>query len=379
MRNANIFDEECVCNEQAAEEVINTTHEGESFAQKETAEEIKNQPQEQIELKEQDKGRWIKAHTQDDIIGDKHASVQTRRATNAECLSSCFISEIEPKAVNEALNDPNWVDSMQEELNEFERNEVWYLTPRPKNYPIIGCKWVFRNKSDENGTVIRNKARLVAKGYSQEEEIDFDETFALVARLEAIKMFLAYAAYQGFKVYQIDVKSAFLNGKLQEEVYVEQPPGFEDYEYPEHVYRLDKVLYGLKQAHRAWYETLSTFLCENKFERGKIDTTLFLKKHKEHILLVQIYVDDIIFGCTNDKLCEKFAELMKSKFQISLMEELKYFLGLQVQQRKQDPKESHYIAVKRILRYLKETPNLGIWYPRESDFTLTGYSDAQDV
>ncbi|KAL9270148.1 Retrovirus-related Pol polyprotein from transposon RE2-like protein [Drosera capensis] len=158
---------------------------------------------------------------------------------------------------------------MQEELNEFERNEVWYLTPRPKNYPVIGCKWVFRNKSDENGTVIRNKARLVAKGYSQEEGIDFDETFAPVAKLETIRMFIAYAAYQGFKVYQMDVKSAFLNGKFQKEVYVEQPPGFEDYEYPEHVYRLDKALYGLKQAPRAWYETLSTFLCENKFERGK--------------------------------------------------------------------------------------------------------------
>ncbi|KAL9259481.1 Retrovirus-related Pol polyprotein from transposon RE2-like protein [Drosera capensis] len=174
---------------------------------------------------------------------------------------------------------------MQEELNEFERNEVWYLTPRPKNYPIVGCKWVFGNKSHENGTVIRNKARLVAKGYSQEEGIDFDETFAPIARLEAIRMFLAYAAYEGFKVYHMDVKSVFLNGKLQEEVYVEQPPVFESYEYPYHVYRLDKTLYGLKQAPRAWYETLLTFLYENNFERGKVDTTLFLKKHKEHILL----------------------------------------------------------------------------------------------
>ncbi|KAL9270149.1 Retrovirus-related Pol polyprotein from transposon RE2-like protein [Drosera capensis] len=143
-----------------------------------------------------------------------------------------------------------------------------------------------RNKTDENGTVIRNKARLVAKGYSQEEGIDFDETFAPVARLEAIRMFLAYAAYQGFIVHQMDVKNAFLNEKLQEEVYVEQPPGFEDYEHREHVYRLDKALYGLKQAPRAWYETLSTFLCENKFERGKVDTTIFLKRHKDHILLV---------------------------------------------------------------------------------------------
>ncbi|KAL9252498.1 Retrovirus-related Pol polyprotein from transposon RE2-like protein, partial [Drosera capensis] len=361
---------------------------------------------------------------------------------------------MEAKVVNEALNDTNWVDAMQEELNEFERNEVWYLTPRPKNYPVVGCKWVFTNKSNENGTIIRNKARLVAKGYSQKEGIDFDETFAPVARLEAIRMFLAYAAYQGFKVHQMDVKSAFLNGKLQEKVYVEQPPGFEGYEHPEYVYRLDKALYGLKQAPRAWYETLSTFLCENKFERGKVDTTLFLKRHKDHILLVQIFVDDIIFGCTNDKLCERFAELMKSKFQMSLMGELKYFIGLQVQQLKggifinqskylqntikkygldnashmktpmstsikiekdeprkkinqtmyrgiigsllyltasrpdiqyavcvyaryqSDPKESHYTALKRILRYLKATPNLGIWYLRELDFTLIGYSDA---
>ncbi|KAL9267477.1 Retrovirus-related Pol polyprotein from transposon RE2-like protein [Drosera capensis] len=127
---------------------------------------------------------------------------------------------------------------------------IWYFTPRPKNYPVVGYKRVFRNKSNENKTVIRNKARLAAKEYSQEEGIDFDKTFASVARLEAIRMFFAYAAYQGFKVYQMDVKSAFLNGKLQKEVYVEQPPGFEDYEYPEHVYRLDKALYGLKQAPR---------------------------------------------------------------------------------------------------------------------------------
>ncbi|KAL9250775.1 Retrovirus-related Pol polyprotein from transposon RE2-like protein [Drosera capensis] len=253
---------------QTPEEIINTTDKEESSAHDNAAVEAEEQPQQQLESHEQDKGRWIKTHTQDDIIGDKNATVRTRRAINAECLASCFISEIEPKIINEALNDPNWVDAMQEELNEFKRNEVCYLTPKPKNYPVVGCKWVFRNKSDENGTVIRNKASLVTKGYSQEEGIAFDETFAPVARLEAIRMFLAYAAYQGFKVYQMDVKSAFLNGKLQEEVYVEQPLGFEDYEYPDHVYRLDKALYGLQQASRAWYETLSTFLCENNIERG---------------------------------------------------------------------------------------------------------------
>ena len=132
----------------------------------------------------------------------------------------------EPKKIDEALQDPDWIIAMQEELNQFKRNKVWELVPRPKNRPIIDAKWVFQNKLDKTGTMIRNKARLVAKGYSQEEGIDFDETFTPITRLEAIIMFLAFAAHSKFKVYQMNVKSAFLNGKLEEEVYVEQPPGF---------------------------------------------------------------------------------------------------------------------------------------------------------
>ena len=135
---------------------------------------------------------------------------------------------IEPKNLKEAIIDDQWIIAMQEELNQFERNNVWQLVEKPHNYPIIGIKWVFRNKLDENGIVIRNKARLVAKGYNQEEGIDYEETFAPVARLEAIRMLLAYASIMNFKLYQMDVKSAFLNGLIQEEVYVEQPPGFED-------------------------------------------------------------------------------------------------------------------------------------------------------
>ena len=163
---------------------------------------------------------------------------------------------------------------------------------------------MFRNKLDTEGTVVRNKARLVAKGYSQEEGIDYDETFAPVARLEAIRMFLAFASFKGFKVYQMDVKSAFLNGEIDTEVYVDQPPGFEVHNQEHKVYKLKKALYGLKQAPRAWYDTLSEFLMEHGFIKGKVDTTLFLKQSKSHILLVQIYVDDIIFGSTDSKLCE---------------------------------------------------------------------------
>ncbi|GKC13974.1 retrovirus-related pol polyprotein from transposon TNT 1-94 [Tanacetum coccineum] len=175
--------------------------------------------------------------------------------------------QIKPKILIEALKEEGWIISMQEELNQFERNKVWTLVPLPNGKTIIGTKWIYKNKMDEHGIVIKNKARLVAQGYSQEEGINYDETFAPVARLEAIRIFLAYAAYMGFMVYQMDVKSAFLNGKISEEVYVQQPPGFESSEFPNHVCKLDKALYGLKQAPSAWYETLLKFLIQHKFVR----------------------------------------------------------------------------------------------------------------
>ncbi|GJZ16973.1 putative ribonuclease H-like domain-containing protein, partial [Tanacetum coccineum] len=294
----------------------------------------------------------------------------------------------------------------------------------------------------------------VAQGHRQEEGIDYDEVFAPVARLEAIRIFLAFASYMGFIVYQMDVKSAFLYGKIDEEVYVSQPPGFLDPKYPEKVYKVVKALYGLHQAPRAWYATLSTFLLKNGYRRGTIDKTLFLKKDKHDIILVQVYVDDIIFGSTKKSWCDEFEALMKSRFQMSSMGELTFFLGLQVKQKpngifiSQDkyvaeilkkfdfasvktastpietqkplvkdeeasdvdvhlyrsmigslmyvtasrpdimfavcacsrfqvtPKTSHLSAVKRIFRYLKGKPKLGLWYPRESSFDLESYSDS---
>ncbi|KAJ9544133.1 hypothetical protein OSB04_023840 [Centaurea solstitialis] len=276
--------------------------------------------------------RWTKDHPIDQVLGNPSSGVKTRRQAGNVCLYVNFISENEPKEIDDALRDPAWVSAMQEELAEFIRNNVWLLVPRPRKRTIIGSKWIFRNKLDEIGTIIRNKARLVAQGYRQEEGIDYDETFAPVARLEAIRLFLAFAAHMNFKVYQMDIKNAFLNGKLNEEVYVAQPPGFVDPKFPDHVYKLNKALYGLKQAPRAWYDTLSTFLLSKGFVRGKIDSTLFLKKYPKHILLVQIYVDDIIFGSTNPKLCEKFELLMKSEYKMSMMGELTFFLGLQIKQ-----------------------------------------------
>ncbi|GJR06376.1 retrovirus-related pol polyprotein from transposon TNT 1-94 [Tanacetum coccineum] len=185
---------------------------------------------------------------------------------------------------------------------------------------------------DEDQTVIRNKAQLVAKGYAQEEGIDFKESFAPVARIEAVRIFVAYAAHKSFPIYQMDVKTEFLNGPLKDEVYVAQPDRFIDPDHPEKVYRLRKALYGLKQAPRAWYDELSKFLISKGFTKGIIDPTLFTIKYGEDILLVQIYVDDIIFGSTNPKFSKRFEKLMHSRFEMSLMGEMKFFLGLQIHQ-----------------------------------------------
>jgi hypothetical protein len=180
--------------------------------------------------------------------------------------------------------------------------------------------------------VTRNKALLVAKGYSQVEGLDFDETYAPVARLESIRILLAYVTYHGFKLYQMDVKSVFLNGPIKEEVYVEQLPGFQDSEYPTLVYKLSKALYGLKQAPRAWYECLRDFLLTNGFKIDKADPTLSTKTIDKDLFICQIYIDDIIFGSTNKSSCEEFSRIMIQKFEMSMMGELKYFFGFQIKQ-----------------------------------------------
>ncbi|GJX43419.1 retrovirus-related pol polyprotein from transposon TNT 1-94 [Tanacetum coccineum] len=202
---------------------------------------------------------------------------------------------------------------MQEELYQFDRLDVWELVDRPLCKNVINMKWLWKNKHDKENTVIRNKARLVAKGYSQQEGIDFEESFAPVARLEAVRLFVEYVAHKLFLVYQMDVKTAFLNGPLKEEVYVNHPDGFVDPHHPDKVYHLKKALYGLKQAPRAWYDELSNFLVSKEFSKGFIDPTLFITKKREDILLVQIYVDDIIFGSTNPKLSKSVDTPMATK------------------------------------------------------------------
>ncbi|KAK1431920.1 hypothetical protein QVD17_08717 [Tagetes erecta] len=399
--------------------------------------------------------RIHKKHPVSQIIGPLNQRTTRSQTEQANvCLYSCFLSQVVPKNISEALQDNSWIEAMQEELLQFRKQEVWKLVDLPEGENAIGTRWLYKNKPDERGIVVRNKARLIAQGYTQDEGIDYEEVFAPVARLEAIRVFLAYASFMKFKVFQMDVKGAFLYGPITDDVYVRQPPGFEDPDYPHRVYKLSKALYGLHQAPRIWYETLSKHLLEHGFTRGQIDPTLFMKRENDDLLCVQVYVDDIIFGSTSESMCKEFEEIMKCRFQMSSMGEINFFLGLQVKQSadgifinqskfvekllkkfkmqdcqtirtpsdvnckiqpdpkgksvdqtlyrsmigslmyltasrpdimyavcvcaryQSDPKESHLVAVKRIFRYLKGKPNLGLWYPYEGNFELYSYSDS---
>ncbi|GJX20295.1 putative ribonuclease H-like domain-containing protein [Tanacetum coccineum] len=382
--------------------------------------------------------RIHKDHTIKNVIRDMKSSIQKRRMTKSTFkqgflsavyeqkmhdtlntyLYGCFLSQIEPTSIAKALSDSSWVEAIQEELLEFKLQQVWKLVDLPNGKKAIRTKCVIRNKKDERGIVIRNKAKLVAQGHRQEEGINYEEVFAHVSRIDAIRLFLAYASFMGFLVYQMDVKSAFLYGTIKEEVYVTQPPGFKDPDHPNKVYKVVKALYGLHQAPRAWSMLM----------------TLSLASYKQ-------------------RSCVCIEKLMKDKFQMSSMGELTFFLGLQVTQKEdgifisQDkyvaeilkkfnytdvksastlvdlekplvkdgdaddvdvhlyrsmigslmyltasrpdimfavcacarfqvtPKTSHLLAIKRIFRYLKGKPTLGLWYSRDSPFELVAYTD----
>ncbi|GJR45693.1 putative ribonuclease H-like domain-containing protein [Tanacetum coccineum] len=334
--------------------------------------------------------RIHKDHLLDHVISDVQSSVQTRRMTKTTneqgfisavyegktnkdihtCLFSCFLSHEEPK-------------------------KVWSLVDLPHGKRAIGTKWVYKNKKDERGIVIRNKIRLVAQGYTQEEGIDYDEVFAPVAKIEAIGLFLAYVSFKDFVVYQMDVKSAFLYGKIEEEFYVCQPPGFEDPKFPDRVYKLEKVLYGLHQAPKAWYETLSTYLLDNGFQRvTQKDDGIFISQDK--------YVDKIlkkfVFSTvkTASTPMETSKPLMKDEntkdvdvhLYRSMIGSLMYLTSLRPDiifvvcacvRFQLPPKVLHLHAVKRIFRYLKGQSKLSLWYPKDSPFDLEAYTDCDYV
>ncbi|GJY66059.1 retrovirus-related pol polyprotein from transposon TNT 1-94 [Tanacetum coccineum] len=256
--------------------------------------------------------RWTKDHPLEQVIRNPSQLIRTRRQLETDgeiCMFALTVSLTEPKNIKEAMANSAWIKAIQEELHQFNRLDVWELVDRPLCKNIINMKWIWKNKRDEENTVIRNKAFLVAKGYAQKEGIDFEDSFA-----------------------PMDVKIVFLYEPIKEEVYVNQPDGFVDPYHPDQLYRLKKALYGLKQAPRAWYDELSNFLVSKGFSKGSIDPTLFITKHGEDILLVQIYVDDIIFGSTNLKLSKRFEKLMHNKFEMSMIGELKFFLGIQIHQ-----------------------------------------------
>ncbi|GJR57327.1 retrovirus-related pol polyprotein from transposon TNT 1-94 [Tanacetum coccineum] len=371
--------------------------------------------------------KWSKDHPLDNIVGNSFRTVSTIKQLAFDALWCCYhteLSKVEPKNFKMAVIEDCWFQAMQDEIHEFDQLEVWELVPRPVYVMVIALRWIYKVKLDEYGDVLKNKARLVAKGYRQEVGIDFEESFAPVARIEAIRIFIANVA------------------------------SFEDPKHPTHVYRLKKALYGLKQALRAWYESLSKSLMATNFFKGVVDPTLFTRKTGKHILLVQIYVDDIIFASTDPTACTIFSKEMNSKFQMSMMVQMSFFLGLQVSQSPRGifinqakyaleilkkygmdltnpvdtpmvdrlkldedlkgipvdqtrlrgmigslmyltanrpdlvfavcicaryqakPTKKHLEAIKRVFWYLRGTIHMGLWYPKDNAMALTAYADA---
>ncbi|GKA84444.1 putative ribonuclease H-like domain-containing protein [Tanacetum coccineum] len=335
--------------------------------------------------------RIHKDHPIKNVIGDVKSFIQARRMTKSTseqgflsavyeqkihdtlntCLYACPLSQIKPTSIAKALSDSSWVETMQEELLQFKLQQVWKLVDLPNGKRAIGTKWVFKNKRDERGIVIRNKARLVAQGHKQEEGIDYEEVFALVTRIEAIRLFLAYASFMGFLVYQMDVKSAFLYGTIEEEVYVTQPPGFKDPGHPDKVYKVVKALYGLHQAPRACKGDIlldefygRTYFLIKIIDVKSVSTPVDLEKPlvkdgDADDVDVHLYISMIGFlmYLTASRPDIMFAVCACAIFQVTL-------------------KTSHLLAIKRIFRYLKGKPTLGLWYSRDSPFELVAYTNS---
>ncbi|GKD77646.1 retrovirus-related pol polyprotein from transposon TNT 1-94 [Tanacetum coccineum] len=295
---------------------------------------------------------YTKDHPLDNIIGKLGRPVSIRLQLHEQalfCFYDAFLSSVEPKTYKDALTQACWIEAMQEELNEFERLEVWELVPRPDKVMVITLKWIHKVKLDELGGILKNKDRLVSRGYRQEEGIGFEESFATVARLNAVRIFLAFAAYMNIIVYQMDVKTAYLNGILREEVYVSQPDGFVDKDNPNHVYKLKKALYGLKQAPRVCDPVDTPMVKKSKLDedtQGKaVDPT-----HYHGMVGTLMYL-------TASRPDLTFDVCMCARYQAKLI-------------------EKHLHAIKRIFKYLRGTVNRRLWYPKDSSIALTAYADA---
>ncbi|GKB80320.1 retrovirus-related pol polyprotein from transposon TNT 1-94 [Tanacetum coccineum] len=351
--------------------------------------------------------KWTKDHPLDNIIGELERPVSTRLQLHEQalfCYYDAFLTSVEPKNYKDALTQACWIEVMKEELHEFEHLEVWELIPH----------------------LDKNKALLVALGYRQEEGINFEESFALVARLDAIRIFLAYAAHMNMVVYQMDVKTTFLNGILCEKVYVSQPDRFMDQDNPNHVYKLNKDLYGLKQAPHAWYDLLSKFLLSQEFSKGTVDPTLNIRRQGIDLLLFKMSIMGKISFFLGLQISQSPRGIFINQSKYALESLKKYGMESSdpvdtpmVEKSKLDedtqgkavdpthyrgmigtlmyltasrpdltffvcmcaryqakPTKKHLHAVKRIFKYLRGTVNQGLWYPKDSSIALTAYADA---
>ena len=257
----------------------------------------------------------------------------TDEVQNFEYSGVCFLAADEPLCVEEALEDSCWLEAMRSELQSIQANNTWYYSELPKGHKAIGLKWVFKVKRDQKGNIVKHKARLVAKGYAQRHGVDYEEVFAPVARLETVRLVLALAAQGKWEVHHMDVKSAFLNDDLQEEVYVTQPPGFMNPKYSGRVMKLNKALYGLKQAPRAWNSKLDQELVKLGFCRSEEEHAVYKRGSGNTLLLLGVYVDDLIICGPDTRLIAEFKKEMCNTFSMSDLGLLSYYLGLEVRQK----------------------------------------------
>nr|GEW28063.1 retrovirus-related Pol polyprotein from transposon TNT 1-94 [Tanacetum cinerariifolium] len=336
-------------------------------------------------------------HPLEQVIGNPSQSVRTRRQLESDgemCMFTLTVSRTEPKNIKEAMANSAWIESMQEELHQYDRLEVWELVDRPLCKKVINMKWLCKNKHDEENTVIRNKSRLMAKGYAQKEGVVFKESFAPVARLEAVRLFIAYAAHKSFTVYQMDVKKAFLYGPLKEEVYVNQPDGFVDPYHPDKVYRLKKALYGFKQAPRAWYDELSNFVVSKGFSKGiqihQSPRGIFINqaKYAQEILIKHVmtscdsvgtpmatkHLDANLSGTSIDQM--KYCSMVRALMYLTASRQDIMHATCYCARYQANPTKKHLTAVKRIFQYLKDTIHMGLWYPKDTGFELTTFLDS---
>lgn len=376
---------------------------------------------------------------------------------NPKYANAAIIEEVglkEPTSFEEASQNKEWKHAMDEEIQALKQNETWELVPKPEGVKPISCKWVYKKKTRSDGTIERYKARLVARGFSQKYGIDYEETFSPVAKITTIRVLLALATNKSWRLWQMDVKNAFLHGELDRVIYMEQPRGFENKDYPNHVCKLKKALYGLKQAPRAWYGKIGEFLVQNDYTMASADSSLFVKVRGDKLAIILVYVDDLIITGDDENEIRQIRENLSVRFQMKELGELKHFLGLEVERTRdglflcqqkyaqdllerfgmldckpistpievnarlrategkdlqdgtmyrqlvgsliyltltrpdiayavgivsrymQEPKKPHLEAARRILRYVKNTMDYGLFYKKENVYEVKGYCDA---